>query len=200
MLAKVLLATWITTSAALAVSPWDDRTIEVDKEAKIAELKELYDAQRRMTRRTYELHLNGLIRSGDLSRGAADYFVAGSRLAWAEGEIQRSYRLAQLAANVREQFERAIGLAVERGLVSIDQLLVAQEQVAEAKLVLLRYEAVAKERGIQLESIEPFDHTEYLNLLREELDLPERPARIPPPRQPARPQGERQSTPGVNKP
>ncbi|WP_425396849.1 hypothetical protein [Aeoliella sp.] len=200
MLAKVFLATWITTSAALAVSPWDDWTIEVDKEAELEVLNKLCDARSLTARRVYQSYIHGLSRAGDLAKVSAAYLVAASRLAWAEGEFQESYRLAQLAAKAGEYVQSAVVSAEERGLASTQLVLVAQEQATEAKVVLLRFEAVAKERGIELESIEPIDHMEFRRLFREELDLPEPPPRVRPPRQPARPQGDSQRTPGANKP
>ncbi|WP_425396850.1 hypothetical protein [Aeoliella sp.] len=203
MLAKVFLATWITTSAALAVGPWDDRAIEVDKEAEIKVLKELREARRATVQRSYQLHSLGLSRAGDMAQASAAYFVAASRLAWAEGEYQQSYRLAQLAVKASEYAQSALVQAEERGLSPLTAVLEARVHLAEAKVVLLRYEAVAKERGIKLEPIEPIDESEFPGLLKEELDLTDPPARVRPPRwprQPAQPQGDGQRTPGANKP
>ncbi|MCO6045615.1 hypothetical protein NG895_17090 [Aeoliella sp. ICT_H6.2] len=172
MLAKVLLATLLTTSTALAVSPWDDTTIKVDAAAELEVLKELYESRKGTLARNYNLYINGLTRTDDMLQSAAGYFVAASRLACAERKCETSYRYAQLAVISGERAKAAINHAVSQGLVSIDVLMEAQARVAHAKIVVLRFEALAKQRCVALKPLQPMENDEFMELLGEELGVP----------------------------
>lgn len=172
MLAKVLLATLLTTSTALAVSPWDDTTIEVDAAAELEVLKELYESRRGAFARIYHLHINGLTGTSDMLQSAAGYFVAASRLACAERKCEESYRYAQLAVISGERAKLAIDQAVSQGLVSIDVLMEAQARVAHAKIVVLRFETLAKQRCVALKPLQPMENDEFMELLGEEVGVP----------------------------
>ncbi|WP_428303676.1 hypothetical protein [Lacipirellula sp.] len=142
-----------TSVAARATDPWVDASIEVDAASSIRVLTELRDEQKAILEKTLSLKQQGRVTQLTVLECAGPYFSAESRLAWLDGDFQQSYESAQLAQLAADQAVKSTKALQQRGDYEVGEMQRNVERRAEYQLVVLRYQALAKQQEIELTEV-----------------------------------------------
>lgn len=167
--AVLLLLSSLVASMASAGDPWVDHSIQVDSEAEREVLRELRDTRLKSLEHVHAMWTQvGIGGSyGAMSRSARAYFEAASRQEWSQGHFEESYRYAEKAIASADSEVEAARQIYAAGQTTLDRLLDAQARRTELKLTLLRYQAIARERGLK---INPPEKVAFNEIVRQELE------------------------------
>ncbi|WP_152099386.1 hypothetical protein [Lacipirellula parvula] len=137
----------------MAADPWGDASIEVDAASSKRVLTELRDEQKAILEKSLSLKQQGRVTQMTVLECAGPYFSAESRLAWLDGDFKQSYEDAQLAQMAAENAVKSAKALQQRGGYEVEEMQRNVERRADYQLVVLRYQALAKQQGIELNEV-----------------------------------------------
>lgn len=153
--ALAIAASGLGPGQALAVDPWVSDSLEIGDQDYLKAFREVLEARKAIWERRRALSLVGY-KGGttqDVWLSAGDYFRTDARIAWLEGDIERSFRSTEFALFATEIETAARQNTVEAGVVSREEVgLLEQALLRQGRLktILLRYRDEAGRRDLKL--------------------------------------------------